>query len=363
MNALTTRQQRALRNANPAQRAAMRAGFQRQGSGQAKPRMAARLQSTRQAGNASQGVVRVRPKNLMSGSPHHFDAFTGVKPQALSFSVGPAVGIRGAYYKSLTTVASSAYIVTFNVGGGAIVGIVHRETAPDTWTAVTTLSIPSSGLGGLGPSASEPDSFMPTRGSLRIRNVTRAADVAGVVRALRISAGIPTSNSAELTALGQYIRGHSRTRTYSAEELCTVHQWDQIPVSQDLYHHFTAPPTDLTGFQNYVQDPGVSTICLLIEANAQVQDYELTFAMNAWARYNVIGPLTNSYSLPQTVPLAVTNAMRDAAEAAGSVGKRIVGQALDYAGGYLGAMFAQRMASAASRVALAGSAAPLALTM
>ncbi len=347
-NGLTAKQQRALRAAPAPRRAAMRSGFLQQRS--RRP----------QATTAPPRVRREAPREVLRGTPHHFDAFKpGGTGQALSFSVGPATAIKGSSYISLSHSTGSYYLLTFNAGGGAVVG-THNEHNGTSWQAATNLTIPSTGLSASGPSASSPDTFMPARGSLRIRNVTRAADVAGVVRVLRVSAGLTlTANQDTLVA---YVRGHQRTRVYSGEELCTVHQWDQIPVAQDSYHAFVSPGTNVAEYETYTQDPGLSTLLVVFERSASAtQDYELTFAMNAWARYNEIGPLSNAYVMPPSIPLALTNAARDAAEAVGSTGKKLAGSVADTFGGYLGAMLAQRSANAVAR-ALPRAAPLLALT-
>jgi len=167
---------------------------------------------------------------------------------------------------------------------------------------------------------------MCSRGSVRLRNISPAGNVAGLVRTLRL--GTPTElqytpSAANLTSVQQLIEGHSRTHTYSGSTLTETHQWDQIPVNQTDYMGFTN-----IGFQNSfwssATQRGMSTVFMYISALGYQQTYEVSFAGDYYCRYGASGPLANIAQLPPTTTIAHTNYMRDVAESVGSAGINII---------------------------------------
>jgi len=187
-----------------------------------------------------------------------------------------------------------------------------------TWSLGETVLIATTGITDT-PSASSPDTVMATRCSLRLRNVTAAGQVAGVVHFMRVSTGIAWGTAAA-PDLVMMMLGSELTRSYSASELTATHQWDGIPVSQDKYHAFVAP----SGFDASVADPGISTLLVLFEGGTtDIQKYETTVAAQYYARYRLAGPLSNMSKLPPTTSLDNINKLRSYAEGVGSAGVNI----------------------------------------
>lgn len=288
-------------------------------------------------------LVRTRnraPRGL--NRKHHFDAFDTQHPQALAFSVGPAVHITGAKWLNMTVnSANDGFMVLFQPG--SVDQVHYVEKVAGTWGTPTKESIDSTGITTT-PSASSPDTMMCSRGSIRLRVVTQASNVQGLVQVLKVSTGLNIGNSTTIQDVENLVETNSRTRTYGLSELTVSHQWDCIPVSQDRYHAFLAP-TDGSGL---IEDPGVSTIVFMFQSPTVDQNISFRMAANYWCRYRYSGPLANAAVAPPTVPLAIVNGMRDALEAIGSQGRKVLHDAFGAAanlaaeatgsavGGYLG---------------------------
>jgi hypothetical protein len=265
-------------------------------------------------------IVRTRGR-IPKGLPitHHFNAFGPQASQALNFSVGPAVQVSGYRAQAITpTPGNDATLLIFAPGGGTD-QLVGWHLSAGTWSAeFSTANIDTTGISTT-VSATSPDTVMCSRGSLRLRNVSRAADCGGVVRVLRLSTGFFATTDAQKDALVSLIRGHTRTVTYSGSSLSQCHQWDAIPVSQGKYMEFNKPETGIASYN----DPSVSNLLVLIEDFATAQTYEATVAATYYARYSVSGPLANLSFPPPTTTIAHTNYVRDTAEAVGSAGKQV----------------------------------------
>jgi hypothetical protein len=267
------------------------------------------------------------PRGLSAS--HHFNAFGPQRPQALAFSVGPATHISGAARFRVQLATDKAYtLLAFQPGGGVNQVVYSTETTadPGIWAQGSHEHIASTGIL-YSPSSASPDTVMCSRGSIRIRNLTAAGQVAGAVHVLRAATGLADFYSAptESEAVKDLILQNARTVTMSGSQLTETHQWDCIPVSQDKYHAFTAPSNGTA----VMADPGVTTVLLLLEHMASgVQTYEFSMAASYYARYRFIGPLANCANPPPTISLDVVNRLRNAAEAIGSAGRPVMSAAM-----------------------------------
>jgi hypothetical protein len=297
---------------------------------------------------AAQQVVRRAPNRIPAGlSPnHHFNAFGPSKPQALTFSVGPAVHVSGYGSKNFNVENTTNTMLVFQPGGGRDQLLIYTQSlTTGVWTLASTQNIDSTGITST-PSSTSPDSLMCSRGSMRVRNFSRAADSGGLIKVLRLSTGFDLTLQTP-AVLDDMIHGNARTRAYTGSSLTQSHQWDCIPVSQDKYHAFTAVNTAL----GEVLDPAVSSTVIYFASTAVTNNYEVTFAATYYCRYRFIGPLTNMAANPPTIPIAKSNMLRDIAESVGSAG-RLVGNAIgaemtsvakEVLPGYLGNLVRQGM--------------------
>lgn len=318
---MPTRRQR-MRRAQFLAAAAANSGARRGPPARARRAPQGRNQQT-PANRSSGQVVRARNPIPRGLSPnHHFNAFGTQIPQALAFSVGPATQVSGAYRFPLTLLPTDTLtLLAFQPGSGFHQTIIAKSSGggPSSWSQVSAPSITSTGIDTVtGPSASSPDKIMCSRGSLRIRNLTPAGDVAGAVHILRVSTGLTHFYSHPTTApdIAEMILQHKDTVTMSGSTLTETHQWDCIPVSQDKYHEFKTPDN----LQSSISDPGLSTILVLFEHPTPQQHYEMSMAATYYARYRFSGPLANASGHPPVAPLNVINKIRDVAESIGSLG-------------------------------------------
>jgi len=299
-----------------------------------------------------QNIVRNRPQ-VPRGLPpnHHFNAFGPQKPQALAFSVGPATHLGGLASISDFTSALQPTMWIFQPSGGY--NQLGKCVTTDSGATFSwgNNNIDSTGIDntGGGPSSGSPTQVLCSRGSIRVRNCSRAADAGGIVRVLRTGTPLSMTGS-ELGYLYDMVKNHPRTHTYTGSALTKAHQWDCIPVDQTSYAKFI-PPTQAYSLLNGGDTPAVSSIIIIFEAFATVQNIELTMAACYYGRYRFAGPLASMASLPPTISLGITNMIRDAAEALGSAG-RVVGnellgrgaqRAISAGEGYLGNLFNQNL--------------------
>jgi hypothetical protein len=297
-------------------------------------------------------VVRNRPPIPAGLSPnHHFNAFGPQKPQALAFSIGPATHIGGLASSSETTQTGNPIMFVFQPSGGYYQ--LAKCTTTDsgvnfTWS--NYLNIASTGISTTGvESAVSPAQVLCSRGSIRVRNTSRAADAGGVVRVLRT--GTPISvGSTELGYLYEMVKNHPHTHTYTGSSLTAAHQWDSIPIDQSSYSKFIEP-TSAYGVLSADKNPAVSSVIIVFEAFSTVQNIELTVAACYYGRYRYAGPLASMASLPPTTTLARTNILRDIAESVGSAGRKVadatgnalVARLIGGAEGFVGNLFRQNI--------------------
>jgi hypothetical protein len=198
----------------------------------------------------------------------------------------------------------------------------YSNNAGDTWTqldgGISPQTIDSTGIT-LTAGAGSPNKVMMTRGSVKLRVYTKALNLEGLVRVLRISSAIPDINNADLYNLFLYISGHIRTRTYTSQELTQTHQWDAIPTDQASYMTFRTPSSGISN----IAEPSMSTIVFLQESVTEVQSYEFGMGTTGWARYSEMGPLASMAVHPPTAPQALINEIRDRAEALGSAASAV----------------------------------------
>jgi len=278
--------------------------------------------------------IVVAPPRIPAGlsKSHHFDAFSPGKPQALAFAIGPATHVNGARRFVITIPGytggnqnPSHTIARFQPGGGFDQWVTTQFTpgsagAAGSWSPVETQTINSTGILSDGNfTATNPTHVMCSRGSLRIRNMTRTFNVSGSVQVLRQSIPLPSMISTQdlYTAIKDLIEESTSTVVMTGQELARSHQWDCVPVTQSAYTSFHEP---VSGEVERL-DPGLSSVFLLFEHASQQQEYEISMASCYYARYNIVGPLSNLGKPPPVAPLSIVNNIRAVAESIGSFGR------------------------------------------
>jgi hypothetical protein len=311
-------------------------------NGQNSRRPAPRPKAAPQRGNAQRRAGPQRKSRLS------FNSFSpSIMP--LAFSVGRCTRLQGLSrgdFFSDTTSGSTYKLGIWNGVPGHYVGRVFNvDTAASPMTASTEKlwSMQSAGFAlaqvGAGGTATAPDHAMCAKFSLRIRNISKAIDVGGVVRVLNMSAGASanfTTDIDELVQLIRYVEAHPRTVTFGASELRSTQQFDTHPVDQSLYHTFREPTHGLSEWDEAVTNPAMSTIVMVIPTFANNQ-YEVTANGHYYARYSVTGPLANMASNPPTADQSLLNRARDEAEALGSRGYKAASRIERHAEPYVGA--------------------------
>lgn len=294
-----------------------------------KPRPARRRPKPKQSVRRSVGSLL--PLHRM------YDAFGGVPYPPLAFSVGRATPLRGLARVPITTSPTTAdtTVVVINGRAGHVVGsrTYINYAVPSIGTAAAVF-MDSAGFSGTGPSATSPHSALLTRCSVRLRNTTKASDVAGSVFALNISSAVHIGTvPADWVALIDYVTGHPRTTTFSAHELRNTRQWNTHPIDQSRAHSFEEPTVTWGAWEQSLENPAFSTLVLVFPPNASANDYELTVAASYYGRYQIGGPLAHLASPPPTIGMSVLNKARDVAESAGSLGGQILTTAASNLGG------------------------------
>lgn len=245
----------------------------------------------------------------------------------LANAVGPCTHVRGLERLSVAHAASSSTMLLVNMGAGYIVGELYTYGAPPV--LVSSLTMDSAGFSSGGASASSPDQDIITRASLRIRNTTKALDVGGAVRILRVSAGIEVTGGAmtqaQADSIYAYVRSNPRTRTFGGQELIATHQFNSIPVNQSKLASFAQSGTNASGFAAELFDPAVSSFVILFEDTSTSQDYEVTVCGEYYTRYRYVGPLAHMARSPKTAPLHSINAAREKEESQLSRGRIVTG--------------------------------------
>jgi hypothetical protein len=195
--------------------------------------------------------------------------------------------------------------------------------------------------------ADPPSTAIPTRCSLRLRNVSPQFTKGGIVRTLRITTGFTLpSTLAELDAFCELIRSHDRTRTYSGAALsedfqinCTVAdqtratsflEWVNITGQLDCN---TTPQ-----FCDAMHTPTYTPIVLLFEPFSGFVDsstltntpntYEITIRSQFLGRYPQ-GTMLANLAVPPRAIGDQTNIIRNREEAKGSALHPVTAEGLE----------------------------------
>lgn len=324
---MTPKQQRALGAAAQRDRAKLRASFKAQRE---------EFNRTRQA-PAPRPKPRPKPKGKARAKAGTMSlSYNGFSPapMPLAFSVGRATRLQGLARKEITTTAGTLAgqdytLVFFNGHAGHYVGFAYGiNSTANTFVHAAHWSMDAAGFdSSKSPTGTsgQPDTAMCSKMSVRIRNISKAIDVAGVVRVLNVAAGITVigannqESGVDLVNLVNYVNDHPRTRTFGAAEMRASRQFDTHPVDQSKYHSFAPPSTTFGEWLHALEDPAQSTLVMLLPT-ILANHYEITVNAHYYARYRVTGPLANMAAHPPTAPLSAINRARDETERNGSDG-------------------------------------------
>lgn len=192
-----------------------------------------------------------------------------------------------------------------------------------------------------------PANAIPTRCSFRLRNVSEAVAVGGVIRTLRITTGFRTLDgfsadggytNAELQAFIESIKVNPRTRHYDAAELRHTQQKNCSVVNQTRAVNFSYfNPESNNGaasaytFRNELVDPGYTPIAVVFEPFAAQGDthnkYELNIVSQFLSHY-VQGSMLNALAVDPRADAPLVNKHRDHEEKHGSSFLPMLGTAL-----------------------------------
>jgi hypothetical protein len=281
----------------------------------------------------------------------HFNAFTQNVTAPLAFSVGrclPLAGMSRQQFQTVTTVGHVTMAVV-NLGPGYYVGQVGDLTVGSTLATIDTPVMASAGFN-TAPSAVSPSQAVLTRGSVRLRNMTKNLDVSSGVTVLNLAAGFDLVPATGFDDLYDFVRSHPKSVTYTGKQLQDGLQFNMHPVNQSKSSDFLPPNVSLAEWKAQVKDPAFSSIVMIFWEDATAQSYEMTIGGTYQARYATTGPLANACVMPPTIPLPLLNALRDGAEAAGSMGYNFLKEAASTAGQFAGAAAARRAIMDAPRL-------------
>jgi len=219
----------------------------------------------------------------------YYDAFKNPPSSAVvSQAVGPCTTVQGktsiTLFNQNDSDVGNGFMVMFNAGGGqGNAGIKLSKKADGNLTTVFInhpTMMPTSAGGnvdpGTDPSVFSGAAFIPLRQSVRIRNVTEAMGVGGVVRVARFSAGFEfPQNNVEYDELADCIRSAVNTRTYGGGELVTcaqmnAHVADAVKCNTFESAVMNVQRTDVTSDVRHnvfqaMENPSMSTLVFLIE--------------------------------------------------------------------------------------------------
>jgi hypothetical protein len=378
-------QQRALNDALPQAKAAMRALFNRQNSqnnngqkGRGNRRQNNNLGRMQPSYNHAKGSMPDLSKGNWHQTPAssntlaprgfgYYDAFAhDPYSVATHMSVGPATPIVGSTVcqTNLSTKASSTVSGTVLEAGfrmlivqpacGENQAVMYEVSSTVGTDLITHTPFPCSQL-----TSDPPTSAIPTRCSLRIRNWTQDIALGGTVRVLRATTGLAINVSAttneELVDLADKIRNHSRTRTYSGRELsapmqknCTVVDqgrattfvpWGVIASGSQLpwalmegWGSVPIPP-----FTSALHDPAFTPIVVLFEPfQARVDGGDIGNSYEVVVRSQFLGHYIQGSMLANMAIAAPSlgdgmNRLRNAEEAKGSTLEKVLMKAMDAA--------------------------------
>jgi len=329
---MTPKQQRALGEAPQRERARLRASFkaQREQANANRPPQKAPPRAKARPRPKGQN----RPKGGGGGSMS-FNAFNPA-PMPLAFSVGRATRLQGLSRHEVNTTTGSITgqdysVAIFNGVPGHYVGKVYDvNSSGGNFGLAANFTMEAAGFV-TAPQATgtRPDTAMCSKLSVRIRNISKAVDVAGVVRVMNVAAGINVTGP-ELINLIHYVNDHPRTRTFGASELRISRQFDTHPVDQAKYHTFVSPGLTGAEWDDAIKDPAMSSIVMLFPTILG-NHYEITLNAHYYGRYRITGPLANMASHPATASLDLLNRARDEAERLGSDGYTVGARVLKHA--------------------------------
>lgn len=197
----------------------------------------------------------------------YYDAFAHDPATACTaYSVGPATPITGTTRHSINTrYASGSYDgVSLMIVAPALSSYQAVSFAADAAGALTVSYANSPQL-----AADPPTTAIPTRCSLRLRNVSPMVTKGGIVRTLRLTTGVQLpSTTAELMSLCELIRSHDRSRTYSGAALADDFQINCTVVDQSKatsFSPFGAVPYS-GDMANAIASPTYTPIAIVFEA-------------------------------------------------------------------------------------------------
>jgi hypothetical protein len=166
---------------------------------------------------------------------------------------------------------------------------------------------------------------LPLRGSIRIRNTTEGLNVGGVVRVLRLNAGVrmnedllgdtdrqdgnPTTSG--YLNVCSMIRDSVRSKTFTGHELKASHQMNSYPVDFIKCMSFREDVT----LNETISQPAFCTVAILIDnflpsgTGARNNSYEITCQVHRAARYDpssILGSLQRSLRTATDAVAAMT---------------------------------------------------------
>lgn len=253
----------------------------------------------------------------------HHNALYGPSLKALSIALGGAVPLRGRTGSGFTIPAGEIVALFFNPAAGEVIGGYFFR---GTGNVIAPLTI---GNALYNPA---PERVCVTRGTFGVLDVTKQLDRGGTVRVLQLPQSIEFSSTspslAEQDAAIAFIRAHPRTHVMGRELGEAPHYWHSHVVDNILAQEFIGLATTTANLLVELGRPRFSTLCILWEAYPLDRDYELTYAVTAYARYGTIGPLA---ALEQPIPTisqqafsAANRALQDMGSVANAVGSGIV---------------------------------------
>lgn len=335
---LSSKQVSAIRGAPPGRRAALLRGFVAQGPAgkEAKPGKTAPKKAALFAG------APVIPARIAPRGQGFYDAFaTPLDTVATAMSIGLATPILGRS-RDLTirnspssNISDNSVLIWFQPGHAH--NYAGRQFAIDHTNGGLTernLIVPQfsslyDNVSGVGVEQ------ITVRGSIRIRNVTEARNVGGVVRVLRYGGGYPVpTDAASYMSLCDMIRDSPHTNTYSGHELVTTKQKNCYIVDQARATTFESDSAFSGGASRSATGrPYLTQIFILIDTFSPgdtvtaasgmsvtyglQNSYELSVAVQRLARFD---PGTLMHSLTRSIPADphMHNQARDREEASGS---------------------------------------------
>jgi hypothetical protein len=330
---LTEKQKAALAAAPPAQRNALRAGYNKQNSVSARPKAKSRAQPKSKAispGGRRRWVQKQKLGSALVPARGHgyYDAFRN-PPSNVAFpaSMGEATPLRGI--TRFTTPSTS-----LNLSNGPLLLVVYNDVAGKyvassfniadkndsdnpTWTRFQASQFESAPID---------TPFIPTRQSIRITNVSNVVDRGGVVRVLRTNnldprfkwyqaqsyndTNFPNRLTvAHIKEVMEEIRDSPKSRSFGAEDLGRQKQWNcyitDLAASTNFIDRQITPygwqssiPAGSEGFvKEAAASPPMSTFLFLIEPHGvESNAFEVSISSHRLYRFPY-GSLLASFAM------------------------------------------------------------------